>query len=119
MSDTEPIDEQLSEGRKRGRQSGGARMYNEDHRVTTFLNWVWASLGTIGILIGIGVYNKISAMNDTLLVAVSKLEIQGAQINDLRTEVAKQRDEMSALRSQVYMLEGKTLRGIQEAVRGH
>lgn len=88
-----------------------------DPRVTSAINYVWAGLGTIGLAIGIGVYNKLSEMNDTLIRAVSKLEVQGVQINELRTEVAKQRDELAAMRSQVYMLEGKTLRGIREMGR--
>lgn len=92
---------------------------NRDPRVTAVLNWVWTSIGGLALLIGIGMYNKLSDMNDTLIRAVSKLEVQGTQINDLRVEVANQRNEIQALRSQVSMIEGKTLRGIQEAVRGH
>ncbi len=113
------MDAQREAMQKRGNQSGGAVMHTQDRRMTSLINWVWASLGAIGILIGLGVYTKLSDMNDTLIRAVSKLEVQGSQINELRSEVSKQRDEISALRSQVYMLEGKTLRGIQEAVRGH
>ena len=90
-----------------------------DPRMSSLINWVWASLGAVGLLIGIGVYNKLSDMNDTLIRAVSKIENQGDEIKDLRSEVAHQRDELAALRTQVTMLEGKTLRGIQEAVRGH
>lgn len=91
----------------------------EDRRMTSFINWVWAALGAVGVTIGLGVYNKLSNMNDTLILAVSKLETQGSQISDLRMDVARQRDEMSALRAQVSMIEGKTLRGIQDATRGH
>lgn len=91
---------------------------NRDPRVTAVLNWVWTSIGGLALLIGIGMYNKLSDMNDTLIRAVSKLEVQGTQINDLRVEVANQRNEIQALRSQVSMIEGKTLRGIQEAARG-
>lgn len=115
MSD---IDEQAEEIRK-GRGSGGAHMEVRDSRVTSFINWVWATLGAVGIIIGLGVYTKLSDMNDTLILAVSKIETQGDQIKDLRAEVSKQRDEIGALRAQVNMIEGKTLRGIQEAMRGN
>ncbi len=97
----------------------GGQVHINDPRVSSLINWVWASLGAIAIIVSIGGYNKLSSINDTLILAVSKLETQGGQINELRAEVTKQRDEIQALRSQVYMLEGKTLRGIQEAVRGH
>jgi len=98
-------------------ESGGASVRVYDPRINSLINWVWATLGSIGILIGIGVYNKLAAMNDTLLIAVSKIENQGSQIADLRNELSKQRDEIAGLRSQVYTLEGRTLRGIAEAAR--
>jgi hypothetical protein len=110
------LDEQHEELRDK---RGGARIDIRDPRVSAVLSWVWTALGALALLIGVGMYNKLSNMNDTLLVAVSKLEAQGNQINDMRAEMSKQRDEMTALRSQVFMLEGKTLRGIQEATRGH
>ncbi len=97
----------------------GAFMNVNDPRLSAGIKWLWTTFGAIALLIGIGTYNKLSDMNDTLIKAVSKLETQGGQIADLRTEVAKQRDEIAALRSQVYMLEGKTLRGLAEAGRGH
>jgi hypothetical protein len=90
-----------------------------DGRVTSFINYIWAAFGGLGLMIGVGVNNKLSNMNDTLIFAVSKLQTQGDQIIELRAEAHKQRDEMTALRNQVYMLEGKTLRGIQEMARGH
>lgn len=94
-------------------------MVVKDPRMSSLINWVWASLGAIGILIGIGVYTKLSNMNDTLILAVSKLENQAQQIADIRSELSRQRDEISALRSQVAQIEGRTLRSIQEATRGH
>lgn len=97
----------------------GASITQHDPRFSGLIRWVWATLGGVGLLVSIGMYNKLSTMSDTLIVVASKLETQGGQISDLRAEVAKQRDEVAALRSQVYMLEGKTLRGIQEAARGH
>lgn len=116
MSDD--IDEQAEQVRGRGRgEDGGASIRIRDPRVTGLINWVWATLGGVGLLIGIGVYNKLSEMNDTLIRAVAKIDTQGTQISDLRTEVGKQRDELSALRAQVYTLEGRTLRGIAEASR--
>jgi len=90
-----------------------------DPRLSSGIKWLWTAFGALALLIGTGTYNKLSEVNDTLIKAVSKLETQGGQIADLRVEVAKQRDEIAALRSQVYMLEGKTLRGIAEASRGH
>lgn len=99
--------------------SDGANMNVRDPRLSSVISWVWATLGAVGLLIGVGVYNKLSSMNDTLIVAVSKIENQGSQINEVRVEQARLRDEITSLRSQVFMLEGKTLRGIQEASRGH
>ena len=99
--------------------SGASITQTHDPRFSGLIKWVWPTLGGLGLLIGIGVYNKLSQMSDTLIVVASKIENQGGQITDLRAEVSKQRDELAALRSQVYMLEGKTLRGIQEAARGH
>lgn len=99
--------------------SRGARIFMEDGRVTAVVQYIWTGLGGLALLIGVGMYNKLADMNDTLIRAVSKLETQGTQINELRIDVSKQRDEIQALRSQVYMLEGKALRGIQESARGH
>jgi hypothetical protein len=110
-------DEQAEEVRGRGKR-GPTQTIGYDPRLSSGIKWVWTTFGALALLIGLGTYNKISAMNETLIVAVSKLETQGGQIVDLRVEVAKQRDEIAALRSQVYMLEGKTLRGIAEAAHG-
>jgi hypothetical protein len=96
----------------------GARIEMKDPRVSAALSWVWTAIGGLALMIGIGMYNKLSDMNDTLIRAVSKLEVQGTQINDLRAEMANQRNEIQALRSQVSMIEGRALRGIQEAARG-
>ncbi len=112
MSD---LDEQSDDVRGRG---GPTQNIGYDPRLSVGIKWLWTTFGAVALLIGMGTYNKLSDMNDTLIKAVSKLETQGGQINDLRTEVAKQRDEIAALRSQVYMLEGKTLRGIAEAANG-
>lgn len=99
--------------------SDGAQVtINRDPRVSAVLNWIWTALGGLALLIGIGMYNKLSDMNDTLIRAVSKLEVQGTQINELRAEVSNQRNEIQALRSQVSMIEGRALRSIQEASRG-
>lgn len=97
--------------------SSSATQSVKDPRLTSAINYLWATLGSIGLMIGIGVYNKLSEMNDTLIRAVSKLEVQGSQINALSLEVSKQRDELASMRSQVSMIEGKTLRGIQESSR--
>lgn len=115
------IDEQAEEVRGRGRrEDGGASiLVNRDPRLSTLINWVWATLGGIGLIIGIGVYNKLSEMNDTLIRAVAKIDTQGSQIGELKAELYRQRDEIGALRNQVYVLEGKTLRGIAEAARGN
>lgn len=97
--------------------TGGASITVSDPRLSAGIKWLWTTFGALALLIGMGTYNKLSDMNDTLIKAVSKLETQGGQIEDLRTEVSKQRDEIAALRSQVYMLEGKTLRGLMEPQR--
>jgi hypothetical protein len=82
------------------------------------LNWVWTALGGLALLIGVGMYNKLSNMNDTLLIAVSKLETQGSQIVDLRNDVSKLREENAVLRTQIAVIEGKVQRGIQEFIHG-
>jgi hypothetical protein len=113
MSD---LDQQSEDVRGKG---GPTQIIGYDPRLSSGIRWVWTTFGAIALLIGTGTYNKLSDMNDTLIEAVSKLETQGNQIIDLRVEVAKQRDEIAALRAQVFMLEGKTLRGIAEASRGN
>lgn len=96
---------------------GGARIRTYDPRVSKLRDWLIASFGGLGILIGVGVYHKLSDMNDTMIRAVAKIDTQGIQISDLRNEMSKQRDEIASLRAQVYTLEGRTLRGIAEASR--
>lgn len=98
---------------------GGAVMEVRDPRVSSIINWVWTALGGLALLIGVGMYNKLSSMNDTLLVAVSKLETQGNQINDLRAEMLELRKDNATMRTQIAVIEGKVQRGIQEFVRGH
>lgn len=90
-----------------------------DKRVTSLINWVWASLGAMALLVGIGVYNKLSELNNTVIRAVASIENQRDQIQDLKTEQKEIRRDMEALRSQLSSLEGKTLRGIQELGRGN
>jgi hypothetical protein len=109
------LDEQHEELRDRG---SGARMNISDPRVSAVLNWIWTALGGLALLIGVGMYNKLANMNDTLLIAVSKLETQGSQIVDLRNDVSKLREENAVLRTQIAVIEGKVQRGIQEFIHG-
>lgn len=96
-----------------------------DARVSKFLGWAWATIGSLAVLVGIGVYDKLSALNDTLLTAVSDIRNQAAQTADLKVEVRDLRTAQQSMQRQVDSLggkvdslEGKTLRGIQEATRG-
>jgi hypothetical protein len=113
MTSLDEQHEDLRDGR-----GGGARMNISDPRVSAALNWVWTALGGLALLIGVGMYNKLSNMNDTLLIAVSKLETQGSQIVDLRNDVSKLREENAVLRTQIAVIEGKVQRGIQEFIHG-
>lgn len=98
-------------------EGAGGTVHIEDRRLSGAINWLWGTLGVVGIMIGVGVYHKLSELNDTLIRAVAKIDVQGDQITELRGEVSRQRDEIGALRAQVYTLEGRTLRGIAEAGR--
>lgn len=110
------LDDQSDEVRGKGkRESGGGSVTDiQDPRVSAALNWVWTVLGSLALLIGVGMYNKLANMNDTLLVAVSKLETQGNQINDLRAEMGEIRKENASLRTQIAVLEGKAERGFRQ-----
>lgn len=94
------------------------RIGAKDPRFSSLINWAWAAIGTIGLMIGVGVYTKLSELNDTLIRAVSQIETQGDQIKELKAEQLETRRQLDALRMQVGSLEGKTLRGIQEMQRG-
>lgn len=89
-----------------------------DARVSNFLGWAWATIGSLAVLVGLGVYHKLSELNDTLIRAVSQIENQGDQINDIKGQLSEQRKDIESLRAQMYSMEGKTLRGIQESTRG-
>lgn len=102
-----------------GAVDGAVIRQQHDPRFSAVIGWAWVTIGALALLIGVGMYNKLSSMNDTLLVAVSRLDTQSDQIKEMRAELSKQRDEIAGLRSQVYTLEGRTLRGIAEAARGH
>lgn len=113
------IDKQRAAMMRGGGDSGGGHIHeSQDPRVSAVLNWVWTALGSIALLIGVGMYNKLSNMNDTLLRAVSKLETQAEQINDLRAEMIELRKDNAGLKTQIAVIEGKVQRGIQEFVNG-
>lgn len=88
-----------------------------DPRVTSFINWVWAAIGSFAVMVGYGVYNKLSSINDTLIQAVSDIKNQGAQVADLKGEVRDLRNAQTSMQRQIDSLEGKTLRGIEEMKR--
>jgi hypothetical protein len=114
LSDETQIDEQI-EGRRR---LSGAVMTVADARVSKFLGWAWATIGALAVMVGIGVYTKLSELNDTLIGAVADIRYQAVQTSELKTEVRELRNAQIATQRQVDSLEGKTLRGIQEAGRG-
>lgn len=90
-----------------------------DPRFSSLIKWVWTALGALALIIGVGMYNKLSAMNDSLITVVSKLENQGTQVADLKNDVRDLRNAQNQMQRQVDSLEGKTLRGIQEMKRGN
>jgi hypothetical protein len=95
-------------------KSGGASISMRDGRLTSLISWVWASLGAVGLLIGVGVYNKLADLNDTIIRAVVQIENQSNEIKDIKAQQAEMRKDMESMRNQMYSLEGKTLRGISE-----
>lgn len=97
---------------------GGARISMRDGRVSALINWIWAALGSVALLIGIGVYNKLSDLNDTIIRAVVQIENQSNEIKEIKSQQAEMRKDMDSLRAQMYSLEGKTLRGIEGISRG-
>lgn len=104
--------------RPKARESGAVtQKIFHDPRFSKLLGWVWATLGAVALIIGLGVYTKLSELNDTLIRAVSQIENQGDQIKDIKAQLNEQKRDIEALRAQVYSLEGKTLRGIEQAGR--
>jgi hypothetical protein len=111
------LDDQNEELRSKGRKSGGGHVEMHDARFSSLIKWVWAALGGVAVLIGLGVYSKLSSINDTLIAAVSDIKNQGAQVAELKIEVRDLRGAQGAMQRQVDSLEGKTLRGIEEMKR--
>lgn len=106
-----------------GRRGDGDLMQKigrgHDPRLSGAIRWVWATLGSFAILIGVGMYKKLSDMSDTLISVAAKLENQGNQVADLKADVRDLRAAQGQLQRQVDSLEGKTLRGIEEMKRGN
>lgn len=107
------------------RQRRGAHMEVRDNRLSGLIRWVWAVIGSVAVMVGLGVYNKLSSINDTLITAVGDIKNQAAQTADLKSEVRDLRHANSQLQRQVdglsgklESLEGKTLRGIEEMKHG-
>ncbi len=100
------------------RESGGASITVEDVRVSKAIAWVWAAIGSLALLVGVGVYTKLADLNDTLIRAVVQIENQGNQIREIKGQLAEQQRDIDALRVQMYSLEGKTLRGIEGVKHG-
>lgn len=103
----------------RGGDSGGGRTGgSRDPRFTALLRWAWAAIGSGAVLIGWGVYNKLSTISDTLIVATSDIKNQGNQMAEMKVEVRDLRASQASMQRQIDSLEGKTLRGFEEASRG-
>lgn len=101
-------------------EAGGGSVrqhYGRDPRFSSLINWAWAAIGSLAVIVGIGVYNKLSSINDTLITAVGDIKNQAQQTADLKDEVRDLRNAQGAMQRQVDSLEGKTLRGIQEMSR--
>lgn len=89
-----------------------------DSGFSSLIRWAWAAIGSVAVMVGVGVYNKLSSINDTLITAVSDIKNQGTQVSELKSEVRDLRNAQGQLQRQVDSLEGKTLRGIEEVKRG-
>lgn len=118
MTDIDDQNEQLRSGNPRSGGASSGDSYTQDPRFSLLLKWVWAALGALALLIGVGVYNKLAQINDTLIGAVSDIKNQGNQVAELKVEVRDLRNSQGTMQRQIDSLEGKTLRGFQEAQRG-
>jgi hypothetical protein len=104
-----------------GKHDGGLtqKIGNREPKFTAFVSWVWATIGGIAIMVGIGVYNKLSEISDTLILAVADIKNQGTQVAELKVEVRDLRNTQGQMQRQLDSLEGKTMRGIEEIKRGN
>lgn len=89
-----------------------------DLRFSALLKWVWAFIGMVAVGFIFGGYNKLSLISDTLIVATTDIKNQNMQVAELKVEVRDLRTSQSSMQRQIDSLEGKTLRGFEEAQRG-
>lgn len=118
MSDTEPIDEQLTEGRKRVDHSGGGSVTMHDPRLSQLIGW---GGGIAAVLIGSGVLwvgSQLVGIRESLASMATTQREQNSsmagQITDLKAEVRYLRQSNEALSSKVASLEGKAMRSISQ-----
>lgn len=104
MSDTEPIDEQLSEGRKRGR---GPVMQVRDGRVTKGIEWIMVIVGVLIAAALTWVANSINTLNTTVATMSNQSQniVAGLAKNDARDD--RQEDRINGIDGRTYSLEAR------------
>lgn len=119
MTDLDDANEDVRSGRGRRESGDNAQTINaRDPQFRGLVSWAWVAIGGIAVAVGWGVYDKLSSINETLIVAVADIRNQGTQVAELKTEVRDLRNAQNSLQRQVDSLDGKTMRGIEELKRG-
>lgn len=114
MSDESQIDEQIYEGRKRGNRTSSASVSGHDPRVSRGIAWLMGLFGIALVAIGGWIGNTLMGLKDsvTTIVAQNAALIQRLDRNDVRDD--GQDSRLSKNERDIAVIEGKTLRGIQE-----
>lgn len=77
---------------------GGASVVIRDPRLTAAINWVWATLGAVAIIVGIWGVKSINELNSTMTRVVTQnesivrvLDDHGSRIRSLEQERRNER----------------------------
>jgi hypothetical protein len=94
---------------------GGASITNRDlrdPRVSSVINWLWGTMGTALIAVGIWIATSINELNITSARLIVQLEVVNRQLSakDARDDAQDKRIE--ALTGDMREMQGKVFRGV-------
>ncbi len=103
---------------KRGTSSGGGSIQRGDPRLSKLIAWLLGALGTVSLALGGVAVGTLVGLRDDVrdLKSTVNFNIQANLDRSARTDaqIAELQNQVRELTQQVYVLEGKILRGIQE-----